>query len=294
MTEFALFLGCTVPVRCLNYEISARKVCEKFGVKFIDLDDFACCGYPINAVDHTSSLAMAARNLCVAEEKGLNIVTLCNACTSSLTHANRILKENEEEREKINAILKPLGREFKGITTVKHLNRLLYEDVGVDAIKKMIVKPLTGLKIAPHYGCHYLKPSEIYDKFESPIKPESLDKLVEATGATPTEYEEKMQCCGGGILAIDEGVSMKIAKQKLDHVKSAGADAMTLACPSCSIMYDEYQRTIGRRFDVEYKIPALYYPQLLGLALGFDPKKDLALNKNVVKARNLIERFGSK
>jgi heterodisulfide reductase subunit B len=294
--KYALFLGCTVPTRGVNYDVATRSVSKKLGIEFWDSNDFVCCGYPIHSVDHDTFLSLGARNICVAEEQELDLITVCNACTATLTKVNKTLKDNEKEREKINKIISSTGREFKGTINVKHFSRMLFEDIGLDKIKEKITRPLPELKIATHYGCHYLKPSEIFEKFDNPIRPNTLDELVSATGAEALNYENKKQCCGGGILAVTEETSMKLAADKLEHIRNAQADAMVLQCPFCSIMYDEYQPTILSSMETDEKlrkIPVLYYPQLLGLAMGLDAKSELGLRKNTVKTKDLVKRIVS-
>ena len=291
--KYALFLGCTVSVKGINYELSTRRVAEKLGLKFVDIPEFACCGFPLNSIHHNSALVMAARNLALAESNGLDIIVLCSACGGYLTEVQKLFadKKNKDEMKYINEKLKELGYNFNGGVKVKHFARVLYEDIGLDKLKKFIIKPLKGIKIAPHYGCHYIKPSKIFDGFDDPILPQSLDKLVELTGATSIQYKDKLQCCGGGILAVDEETSVKMTRQKLENIKEKNADAMTLICPFCSIMYDEFQSTIESTFESVYNIPILYYPQLLGLAMGLDPKKDLAVKQNQVKVKPLLEKI---
>ena len=284
MNEYALFLGCTVPVRALNYELSARRVAEELGIRLVDLDEFSCCGFTIKSINHKSALVMAARSLAIAEEKNLDICTLCSACTSFLTEVNKKLKKNKDLREEVNKDLELIGREFKGSIEVKHFARILYDDK--EGVKEKIVKPLDGLKIAAHYGCHYLKPSEIYD-FEDPEAPFTLDELIEVTGATSVDYLNKQLCCGGGILGIDEDTALEMSGVKLDHIKG-NADAMVLICPFCDIMYDINQGRIEKKLGRDYKIPVLYYPQLLGLALGLN-SKDLGFDMNRVRTNKLLE-----
>ena len=291
--KYALFLGCTVSVKGLNYELSTRRVADKLGIKFVDIPEFACCGFPLNSIHHSSAVTMAARNLALAEARGLNIIVLCSACGGYLTEVEKLFTDNKntEEMKWVNAKLKDFGYQYNGGVKVKHFARVLYEDIGFDKLRKLVTKPLKGLRIAPHYGCHYIKPSTIFDGFDDPIHPQSLDKLIEITGATSVGYRDKLQCCGGGILAIDEGTSVKMTKQKLDNIKETNADAMTLICPFCSVMYDEFQSTIESTFGSVYNIPILYYPQLLGLAMGLDPKKDLAVKQNQVKVKPLLEKI---
>ncbi len=284
--KYALFLGCTVPVRTMGYEVSTRSVMEKLGIPLVDLKDFGCCGFPLESIDHDTYLSVAARNLAVAESENLSVMTLCSACNGSLLKAN-LAMQDEKVREKINANLKPLGRTYNGTVEVKHAARVLYENK--DKIAEL-AKPL-NLNIAVHYGCHYIKPSEIYEDFEDPEVPYSLEEIVAAVGATPVQYENKKQCCGGAVLGIDEAVSLEMTRQKLNHMKSAGADAMVLVCPFCDIMYDVNQKRIEKQSEEKFGIPVLFLPQFVGLALGLSPD-NLGLKLNRVSVRSLLKTLG--
>jgi heterodisulfide reductase subunit B len=291
---YQLFLGCTVPTRARNYEMSARQVAEALGVAIEDRPDFACCGFPLKSVDLYTAQLMAARNLAIAEAAGGEVCTLCSACGGVLTEVNHEIAHNEELRERINADLKKVNSSYAvtGGVKVRHFTRVLYEEVGSEKIKENVKKELTGLKVAPHYGCHYMKPSSVFDRFDDPEHPVSLDELIRATGAEPVAYPDKLRCCGGGLLAIDERVALSLGRAKLAQVKDAGAEAMVLMCPFCSVMYDDNQKKMEATFEAEIGLPVLYYPQLLGLALGLDPK-DLGLNMNRVKTKPLLERLAS-
>ena len=285
--KYALFLGCTIPTRALDYELSARKVLKALGIETMDLG-FNCCGFPIEAVDEEKGLALAASNLSLAESNGLNILTLCNACAEMLSKAELTL-EDEKRLSGINKVLKDkLGREYGGGVKVRHLARVLYEEYGVDKVKERVSRPLKGLKIAVHYGCHYMRPSRIYGEFDDPEFPKSLDRLVEATGAESIEYESKMSCCGGGILNIDEAVAVEMTKMKLEALSNREVDALVLICPFCSIMYSRYQRLIMKE---DKEIPVIYYPQLLGLALGLGPD-ELGFQLNMMNVKGLLEKAG--
>jgi len=290
--RYALFLGCTVPARGRNYELSTRRVAESLGIELMDIEDFSCCGFPIRPLKWEASLLLAARNLCLAEERDLDICCLCTACTESLTEINKELQNHEELREEVNARLRELGHEFKGKVKVKHFSRILHEEIGIKQIKNRVKTKLSGIRFAAHYGCHYLKPSRIYDRFDDPEYPYTLDELIEATGATSVPYEGKLKCCGGGILGIDEDLALALSRDKLDHVKAVGADAICVICAFCSVMYDDNQMKIDKKSGVEHKIPILYYPQILGLALGIGPK-ELGLHMNIVKTEELLSRIGS-
>ncbi|MCR4401452.1 MAG: CoB--CoM heterodisulfide reductase iron-sulfur subunit B family protein [Firmicutes bacterium] len=288
--KYAIFLGCTVPVRNLSYELSARRAAACLGVEFVDIPEFSCCGYPTRSVHHETSLLLAARNLALAEERGLDICTLCSACTSVLTEASRKLATDEGLLEKVNRSLGAVGRRYLGKVRVKHLARVFYEDVGPDAIKNAVKRPLDAFRIASHYGCHYLKPSEIYDRFDHPEVPKSLDELVTATGAQAVDYATKKECCGGAILAVDEELALRMARAKLDDIKASGADAINLICPFCSVMYGANQRKIQTKYGAKYDLPIMYYPQVLGLALGIDAE-ELGLSQNPVKPRAILAKI---
>jgi len=293
--EYALFIGCTIATRSLNYEVSARKVAEAFGIKFVDIPAFGCCGYPMSHVDHDAAIAVAARNLVAAQERGLDVITLCSACTGALTKASKKLAEDAKERAHINKILRESGSpEYGGKVNVTHFTRVLYEWIGPEAIKKKVKKPLTGLRLAPHHGCHYERPAYLFDGFDSAKRPKSLEAIISACGATPVRYLNMERCCGGDILAIEEKTATKVVNSKLKDIQASGADAMVLHCPFCSIMYDEYQATIEETFNEVYKLPVLFLPQVVGLAMGMDPKKDLGMNLNNVKPRAILAKLGVK
>jgi heterodisulfide reductase subunit B len=292
--RFALYLGCTVPVRAMNYEIAARRTAERLRIEFVDVEGFACCGYPAKPMSWEAALLMTANNLALAEEQELDICTLCSACTSTLVEANKHLQEDEALRSRINEQLaETTGRRYEGTVTVRHYARILYEDTGLDRLREMASVDLASFGFAAHYGCHFLKPAHIYDGFDDPENPHTLGDLIEATGARLVPYEEEDGCCGGGILAIDQETALAIAKSKLDHIRTTGADAMVLICPFCDIMYEINQRSIERQYDVTYRLPVLYYPQLLGLALGFTPD-ELGFRLNRVKAKKIIQEFAGR
>ena len=288
--KYALFLGCTIPARSRNYEMAARAVAARLGIEFQDQKDFSCCGFPIKASDEHGATLLAARNLALAEEMDLEICTLCSACTAMLAEVAHKLRHDEGLRAEINADLSVVGREVKGTARVRHFARVLLEDVGADRIRESVKVDLKGLPVAVHYGCHYLKPSYIYEGGEDPEAATSLDELITAAGAQSLPYNRKKFCCGGSVLVADEKTALGMAKEKLDQVQAAGGRSMVVVCPFCSVMYDDNQKSIESAFNVSYQIPVLYLPQLLGLAMGMD-RKALGLNMNVVKTNKITEEI---
>ncbi len=302
--RYALYLGCSVPVRGMNYEMSARRVAERLDMELTDIDGFSCCGFPAKPVDWEAGLLMAARNLALAEAQELDIMTLCSACTGTLTEANHRLRQDAKLLAWANRELVAMGHldaagstaSYRGTVRVRHFARVLYEEVGIEVLREKVTESadgeqrLEGFGFAPHYGCHYLKPSHVYDGFDDPENPQSLDRLIEATGARVVRYEDEGQCCGGGILGFDEETALLMTGQKLGHITEAGADAMVLICPFCAIMYEANQRRAAKLHGITYDLPVLYYPQILGLALGFS-MEEMGIKLNRVKPRELIRRL---
>jgi len=287
--KYLIFLGCAVPYRVSAYEISARKVLTKLGVELVEMPEFNCCGLPLDPVSHETMLILAARNIALAEKEALNIITLCPGCAGTLKKVNKILKEDKVLREQINGHLKESGLEFKGTITVKHIAQVLTEDVGIDNIKKAIVKPLTMLKVAEHVGCHLLRPKE-YIGFDDPEDPKILRNLIEATGATCLNYIDETECCGAPSVGVSDKMALQLARDKLSHVKLVDAQALITICAFCHIMFDTNELRIEKLFNEVYGIPILHYPQLLGLALGMTPE-ELAFNELRVNASKLLQQI---
>ena len=160
----------------------------------------------------------------------------------------------------------------------------------MEKIKSSVKRNLENLRIAPHYGCHYLKPSVLFNQAEDPEFPSSLDELISAVGSRPVEYKDKMDCCGGIIFGVDEHISYIMTSRKLENVKAAGADAICLICPLCNVMYDRNQKTIEKKLNANYGLPVLFYTQLLGIALGLS-EEELGLKLNRVDTSKLLTKI---
>lgn len=286
--KYLMFLGCAIPYRVAAFEISARKILGKLGIELVEMPEFNCCGLPLDPVSHEMMLILAARNLAMAEQKGLNIITLCPGCAGTLKKVNKMLKEDKALRDEINHHLKEAGLEFKGTVDAKHFMQVLIEDVGLEKIKDSVVKPLTMLKVAEHNGCHILRPKEFIG-FDDPEDPKTLKTLIEATGATCLDYMDETECCGAPSVGVSDKVALELARDKLKHIKSVEAQALVTICPFCHIMYDTNELRIEKTFNEVYGIPILHYPQLLGLAMGMKAD-ELALGELRVDVSKLMKQ----
>ena len=267
--KYALFLGCNIPARLNRYESSARAVLSKVDVGLADIREFNCCGYPVRNIDNTAFVLASARNLALAAKENLNVISLCKCCFGSLKKADYLIKENADLRTEINSILAREGLRYDGDIQVKHFLSVLLHEVGIEALEEKIVKTFSGLKIATHYGCHALRPSKIV-QFDDPVAPSIFDQLVEVTGAKSVDWSMKLDCCGAPVLGINDNLSMTLTEKKLADGDNAGADYLCTACPFCQMQFDDVQKTILAGRDTDRRLPAILYPQLLGLSMGID------------------------
>jgi heterodisulfide reductase subunit B len=293
MTKLSFFLGCIAPNRYPGIELATKKTLGKLGVTLEEIEGASCCPAPgvFRSFDKNTWLALASRNIVLSEKMGNDILTVCNGCFGSLVDANHILKNDEALREKVNKILNEIGLEFKGKIEVRHIIEYLYKDIGIEKIKSAIVRPL-DLKVAVHYGCHLVKPTK-ERHLGSAENPRFFDELVEATGAKSIDYEDKMACCGagGGARTAVLDSALKLANNKLKHMKEAQVDCVINACPFCHLQLDVGQTEIKSKFGVDYGLHIMHYSQLLGLAMGFSPE-ELGIDLNAVKNSDFLRKIG--
>jgi len=286
-SKYLIFLGCATPYRVSSYEISSRKILARLVIELVEMPEFNCCGLPFDPVSHEAMLILAAKNLALAEQQGLSILTLCPGCAGTLKKVNKILNNDQEQRDNINSHLKEVGLEFKGSVETKHLLQLLREDVGIEKIKASVTRPLSELKVAEHNGCHLLRPKEYFD-FDDPEDPQTLKMLIEATGAKCLDYIDETECCGAPSVGVSDKVALQLARDKLNHIKMVGAQALITICAFCHIMYDTNELRIEKTFNEVYGIPILHYPQLLGLAMGMTPQ-ELAFGELRVNPKKITD-----
>jgi len=294
MREYAFFLGCIAPNRYPGAESASYKTAEKLGIKLLDLEGASCCPAPgaFGSISLEIWYAMAARNLCLAEQMNKDIALICNGCYKSIWEVNHKLKHHKELKEKVNEVLKTIDMEFKGTIDVWHLAELFYdpEIVGVQKIRDSVKVSLEGTRIAVHYGCHLMKPRK-ERHFGTTEHPTWLEEMVGALDAEPVEYRNKMLCCGagGGVRGYDLVHSLDITNEKMINLKEARVDALTEVCPFCQLQFDRGQIEIEEKFGVKYNLPVLHYCELLGLAQGMSPQ-ELALDLHGISCEPFLQK----
>ena len=287
--KYAYYPGCVIFGTGKEYDISAREVAKKLGIELVEIPDWSCCGASVSdSFNKDLFYFLQARNIAKAEELGLDIVAICNECFNNLKQGNERLKKHAELREKTNEALKKIGLEFKGKANVKHFLEVIVNDYGIERLKEKIKeeKPLKNLRVAPYYGCLALRPSEVsIDLYENP---KLFEKLLSFLGADVVKFNEsKSACCGSAVMFADETVSLKLSSQILKNAKKKSAACIATMCPLCHLNLDLKQKRIEKLEKEEFKMPVIYFTQLLGLALAIEPKK-LGLNKNIVSTKKVI------
>ena len=288
--RYALFVGCTPKGSTPELLLSTRAIAKALDIELVELNAASCCGAS-HLQDYDDFLAMTlnARNLCYAEKEGLEMVTICNTCQLNVGMADVRLKSDEKLRTNVNEKLDEIGMQYKGETKVKHFLYALLEDYGLEKLQEKVVKPLSEFNIAPFYGCHNIRPSEIHEEangHENPYMPTSLDNLIIALGGKTVDYNEKNKCCGFHADLQAPHTAHTLTGNALLGAKDENADWMVTPCPLCHLNLDAQQKPAAKELGRAIDLPVLHLPQMVGLALGIDPV-ELGLDKHVISAKHI-------
>ncbi len=287
MKRFAFFPGCLIAARHPAMESAIRYTLPKLGIEIVDLEGASCCPDPLyfKSKDKLSWLTVAARNLSLAEDLGLNIFTSCSGCTATLSEAYHLLLD-DQLRAKVNQRLGRIGRQYRGTSRVKHIAALLRDEVTYETIRESVKRPLRGLKVAIHYGCHLLKPSKIM-QVDDPNDPSVVEHLVRALGATPVRHRKWYLCCGKGCQSAE--IPARMMCDLLATVQEEEADILCMVCPTCFGQFDHGQFKVSQQFGQDFHTPPVYYIQLLAFAQGM-PYENLGCERQRFKPK-CLERY---
>jgi heterodisulfide reductase subunit B2 len=278
--EYLYYPGCSLECSGKQYDESLRAVFRTLDIKLTELDDWNCCGATIYmSVNEETSLAIAARNLALAEKEGAHdLIAPCSACYTVLLKTNRFLRESPELRTKVNRILAEAGLRYDLTVQIRHPLDVLVNDVGIEVIALAARHSLKGMSFAPYYGCQIVRPERGFDDREFPT---TMDRLFERLGATSVYFPMKTRCCGGMLMTTFPDVGLELVKELLGCAKENGAQCIATTCPMCQLNLEGYQKRINKSFGTSFNVPVVFFTQLLGLALGC-PEKTLGLQRNLV------------
>ncbi len=293
--KYNYYPGCSLEHNAIAYHESAMAVAAKLGIQFTEIDDWNCCGaIEYIAVHLLPSYALVARNLAMAarqKETNGQVVAPCSACYLNLSKVDRYMGDSPELARKVNIALAEGGLSYAaGDVRVRHLLDIFTRDIGYEAIAEKVSKPLQGLRIAPYYGCVVVRPG-FKEQIDDPEYPVSLDKLMQALGATVVDFPLKAHCCGGHMTQISQDVAFELIRRLLKNASDYEADIIVTLCPMCQLNLDAYQESVNRHCKTDYHIPILYFTQLIGLALGIAPEA-LGIGREFVDARPALAKIG--
>ena len=276
--KYSYFPGCSLKGLGRAYEESLLPVMKHLGVELQELPDWNCCGATAYmAVDEAKACVLAARNLALAEKAGQQMMAPCAACYLVLNKTKHYFADYPEMKATMERALGAVGLKYQGDTAVKHPLDVLLNDVGLEAIKQKVQRPLKGLKVAPYYGCQLVRP---YATFDDQHNPTTMDRLLDALGASVVRYPLKTKCCGGSLTGTVPEAGIRMVYILLNEAKKRGADCLATVCPLCQFNLDAYHTPVTAQYG-PVLVPTVYFTQLMGLAFGL-PEQELGLNRAAI------------
>ena len=288
--NYLYYPGCSLTASAREYDLATRAIMAAFSVDLTEIEGWTCCGASAAApISHLLSLSLGARNLALAEQMTQDgqILVPCSACYLNLKKAQDALVGDATQRERINEALSAVELKTSGQIRVRHLLDVLSVDLGAARLGERISRSLSGLTVAPYYGCQCLRP---YIEFDDPEQPVSMQSLIEATGATVFEWEMGARCCGAALVSTRPDDGLKRVASILKAAK--GADLIVTVCPMCQMNLDAWQAKASQATGENLAITVLYLPQLLGLSMGLT-SNELGINMNLAVSNNFFEKIAS-
>ncbi len=287
--EVAYFPGCSSHGTAREYDQSARTVAALLGVKLVEPEGWVCCGTSAaHATSHLMATALPMRNLGLVEAAGQRrLTTPCAACFARFKTAAYDIQRDEELRRAVEA---QTGYAKADGVQVEHLLDTFTEGIGYDRVHAAVKRPLTGLKVVCYYGCLLTRPSEVTgaEHIEYPM---NMDYLLRAVGVETLDWSYKTECCGSNLALTETELALRLSERILKNAVEVGAEAIVVACPLCHSNLDARQPQIGALVGRAYRLPVLYFTQVLGLALGANPKQ-MGIDKHITNAEPLLAGKG--
>lgn len=294
--RYAYFPGCVAQGACRELYQSTAALTQALGIELIELKKASCCGS--GTFKEESRLledTVNARNIALAEELNLPLLTHCSTCQGVIGHVDERLKDAQQNNPaylaEVNGLLQKEGcSPYHGNTSVKHLLWALVGDFGLEELQKRVVLKLSNLKCAAFYGCYLLRAQKSIP-FDDPHQPESMENVFRALGATPIYYRGRTQCCGWPLSSYATTQSFQMAGKQIQDAIAAGADCLVTPCPLCHLNLDSRQPEVEKVIGKKLGLPVLHLPQLIALAVGVEPKQ-LGLDRHIVSTHPILEKLG--
>jgi heterodisulfide reductase subunit B2 len=288
--KYLYYPGCSLEGTAKEYDISTRNFMAAVGAELQEIDDWTCCGASAaESMSQFLSLALPARNLALAERMTVagDILVPCSACYLNLKKVEDAVQTDPEALDRVNALLDEEGLAVRGTVRVRHLLDVVASDIGPENIRSRVKTALSGIRIAPYYGCQCLRPYRIFD---DPERPRSMEPLIESVGATVHDWDMGARCCGAAHMNTKMDVGLQLVGAILKGAR--GADAVVTVCPMCQMNLEAYQKAVSARLGEDLRLSVIYLPQLLGLALGL-PEKSLRLDLNLAVTADFRKKIAA-
>lgn len=289
--KYFYYPGCSLDGTAREYDRSTRAVMRALDIELMEVEDWTCCGASAaEAQSHLLSLALPARNLALVERTkiGADLLAPCSACYLNLKRAEDHLRRDERLCAMVNEALGEEGLRYRGGIRVRHLLDILAMDIGPARLEARVESPLTGLRIAPYYGCQCLRP---YTTFDDPERPVTMEPLIESLGAQAHPWSMGARCCGAGLMTTKKEVALERVGDLLSA--ATGADCIATVCPMCQMNLESFQSKAPRPQGEKSVISVLYLPQLIALAFGL-PKDEAGLSLNFALTASLLEKLAGR
>ena len=281
--KYAYYPGCSLESIAREYDLSVRAVCSNLGIELAELPDWSCCGASSgHSTNRWLSHALAGRNLALAEREGLDIAVACPACYLRLKTTYTEMKEDSRQRDEL---VKLIDMPYEARYNTRHLLDIIYNDIGLEKVKKRVTKPLRGLKLACYYGCYLVRPPKVV-AFDDPENPNSMDMLLDSLGAEVRDWSGKVDCCGGSLSLSKREIAKQLVGEISEMARKAGAQAIVTACPLCHSNLETRQDTSRQN-----RLPIFYFTELIGLAIGIAEARSW-LKKHLIPSLSLLASHG--
>jgi heterodisulfide reductase subunit B len=293
--RYTYYPGCSSQGSAAHLDKSLRAVAPRLGVELEEIEDWNCCGASVGHVEggQLPNAALSGRNLAKARQQGSeDILTPCAACYLNTHGTNEKIKNDVRMRRRVNEALSAADMSYDGDLNVRHACEVLVNDVGLERIRAEVKNPLTGLKVAGYVGCQTVRPfanTESGGAYDTYDDPHFLDDFVAACGAEPVLFDVKTSCCGGSVSVYKPEKTLHLIKRILEEAVAAKADVIATPCPLCQTNVEMYQDQINKKFGTDFKIPVVFYSQLMAVAFGMDATKDAALDQHIIEPVKLAE-----
>ena len=295
MSEYLYYPGCSLEGSARAYAQSVAAVVAPLGIELHELNDWNCCGATeYLTLSPLRGHALIARNLAIAERQRNGTETLvapCSACYVNLARTDRFFREGGDFPVRVNTALAADGLHYDGgAVRVRHLLEVIVDDVGLERVAALVKRPLSGLRVAPYLGCLVSRPD--YDRrWDEHEQTRALDRLLAALGAEVVDYPLRTACCGGHMTQINPDTAWELIRRLVEAADHAHTDVMATVCPMCQMNVDAYQGEMDRHYKTRYRVPILFFTQLMGLAFGIEPRK-LGIGSEVVSPKQALSRIG--